>query len=373
MSRTEASSALERIAAQHVAVGREQRRLLHEIAEADRPGVRWSTEGARDLPHAISMRLGISGWKAQRWVVAARALRHLPRLAEALETGRLALDKVVELARFATPEQEVYLIGWAERVSVGAIRHRGDLLERRRLAGERERYRARRLEWWFQHEERAFGLFAYLPAAEGAVIARAIEHFAAEVPVLPGEDEEEPHTADARRADALVELCRTALSALPEADPPTVVVHAPLATLQRLEPGAEIEDGPPIHPETAARLACEARVQLVVEDVRGDAVSVSPARRYPPVWMARQLRHRDRGCVFPGCGTRSYTVAHHVRPWSRGGPTTLENLALLCSFHHRLVHEEGWRLRRVDGTFLWRRPDGTPYRTGPPPPEEDSS
>jgi hypothetical protein len=371
MPRTEASSALERIAAQHAALGREQLRLLREIAEADQPGVRWSTEGARDLAHAISMRLGISGWKARRWVVAARALSGLPRLAAALETGRLALDKVVELARFATPEQEARLIDWAERVSVGAIRHRGDLLERRRLAVERDRYRARRLEWWFQHEERSFGLFAHLPAAEGAVVARTIEALAARIPRLPGEEDE--LFADARRADALVELCRTALPTLPEAEPPTVVVHAPLAALQRLEPGAELEDGPPIHPETAARLACEARVQLVVEDARGDAVSVTPARRHPPAWMARQLRHRDRGCVFPGCGTRAFTVAHHVRPWSRGGPTTLANLALLCSFHHRLVHEGGWRLRRVEGAFLWRRPDGTPYRTGPSPPVEDGS
>jgi hypothetical protein len=366
MSQTEASFALERIAAQHVAVGREQLRLLRQIAEADRLGVRWSEEGARDLAHALAMRLGISTWKAARWVAAARALPALPRLAEALERGVLALDKVVELARFATPEQESRLIDWAERVSVGAIRHRGDLLERRKVRAERERHRARRLEWWFHHEERAFGLFAHLPAAEGAVVARAIEALAARVPQLPGEEDE--LFADARRADALVAMARGVLAAEPEAERATVVVHAPLATLQQGEPGAELEDGPPIHPETAARLACDARVQTIVEDARGDAVFVSPARRYPPAWMVRQLRYRDRGCVFPGCGTSAFTVAHHLRPWSRGGPTTLKNLALLCSFHHRLVHEEGWRLRRVDGVFLWRRPNGAPYLAGPPPP-----
>ena len=54
----------------------------------------------------LSGRLGISNWAARRWVTAAHALEHLPRLSYALERGALCLDKVVELARFATPETE---------------------------------------------------------------------------------------------------------------------------------------------------------------------------------------------------------------------------------------------------------------------------
>lgn len=41
--------------------------------------------------------------------------------------------------------------------------------------------------------------------------------------------------------------------------------------------------------------------------------------------------------------------AHHVRHWSAGGVTSLENLVSLCSFHHRRVHEGGYRLLLDDG------------------------
>ena len=65
--------------------------------------------------------------------------------------------------------------------------------------------------------------------------------------------------------------------------------------------------------------------------------TISPALR-------RALEARDRGCRFPGCGLR-FTDAHHVRHWADGGETSLANLVLLCSYHHRLVHEEGWQVQ----------------------------
>ena len=73
------------------------------------------------------MPLGISWWKADRWVQAAHAVRSLPKTAEALSSGRLSIDKVVELARFATAETESGLISWAEPVSLAAIHHRADV------------------------------------------------------------------------------------------------------------------------------------------------------------------------------------------------------------------------------------------------------
>jgi hypothetical protein len=85
--------------------------------------------------------------------------------------------------------------------------------------------------------------------------------------------------------------------------------------------------------------------------------------------MLRQLRYRDRECSFPGCGARRFTHAHHVVWWERGGRTDLENLVLVCGFHHRLVHELGWAVRREpDGVARWFRPNGTRYVAGPAPP-----
>jgi hypothetical protein len=80
--------------------------------------------------------------------------------------------------------------------------------------------------------------------------------------------------------------------------------------------------------------------------------------------IGRALRHMLR---LIADGARRFTEAHHLRWWRQGG-TDLVNLALVCSFHHRLVHEHGWSVRReATGDLLWRRPDGTRYESGPSP------
>jgi hypothetical protein len=40
----------------------------------------------------------------------------------------------------------------------------------------------------------------------------------------------------------------------------------------------------------------------------------------------------------------TFTNVHHVVPWKPGGRTDLDNLALLCLFHHGVVHKKGWAM-----------------------------
>lgn len=359
---------IEGIDAAHAEVGAAERHLLALVALVDRAEA-WRDSGARDLAHWLSMRYGISSWKARRWIEAAHALGYLPRLSEALARGELGVDKVLELCRFATPDTQARLIRWAKDVSCATVRHRGDLEVRaskeEAIAVEQDRS----VSWWWFDEGRRFGLEAELPAAQGALVARALERMAARVPTMPGEDD--PVHAPARRADALVALCSARIGADPDPDRGTVVVHARLEGLLSDSGGCELEDGPAISPETVKRMLCSARLQTVVEDRDGNVVAIEALRREPPAWMVRQVRYRDRGCRFPGCGTRAFTEAHHIRWWRHGGPTDLENLALICSFHHRLVHEHGWKLERhADGEVRWFRPDGVRYRAGPSPGSE---
>jgi Domain of unknown function (DUF222)/HNH endonuclease len=171
----------------------------------------------------------------------------------------------------------------------------------------------------------------------------------------------------ARRADALVGLCSA--GGADDARRPTVVVHARLEGLVEGSGGAELEGGPPIPVDAARRLLCHARVQTVVEDRSGNVLQVDRTRREPAPWMVRQIRYRDRECRFPACGARRFTEAHHIRWWRHGGRTDLDNLVLICSFHHRLVHEYGWSIRRnADGTVDWFDRTGVRYRAGPAPP-----
>jgi hypothetical protein len=309
------------------------------------------------------MRYDISEWKARRWIAAAHALEGLPGLSAALEGGELGIDKVVELCRFATPETEAKLLAWAQRVSCAAVRHRADREVATPIEEVRDAISSRSLIGWYYDEGRRYGIRGDLPAADGAIVEQTLRRWLERIPVLPGE--EGAVFDEARRADALMAVCSEAAAADPDPDRATVVLHTQVGADGHLRL-AEIQDGPAIHPETARRLLCTARTQEVVEDAAGDVVNVGRMSREPSAWMVRQVRYRDRECRFPGCGARRFTEAHHIAWWRHGGRTELSNLVLICSFHHRLVHELGWRIRReADGDVEWFRPDGTRYRAGP--------
>jgi HNH endonuclease len=70
---------------------------------------------------------------------------------------------------------------------------------------------------------------------------------------------------------------------------------------------------------------------------------------------------RDGGCVFPDCDrSLAWCEGHHLVHWLDGGPTDLENLALVCRAHHRAIHEGGWQLTRGPDGHLTATPPTTP-------------
>jgi HNH endonuclease. len=66
---------------------------------------------------------------------------------------------------------------------------------------------------------------------------------------------------------------------------------------------------------------------------------------------------RDQGCCFPGCtAPPQWTEAHHVIEYQDGGPTTVSNGCLLCSYHHREFEHMGWHVAMTDGLPTWTPP-----------------
>lgn len=117
--------------------------------------------------------------------------------------------------------------------------------------------------------------------------------------------------------------------------------------------------------ETARRLVCEARLQVCVENDDGTVVGIGRNSRTVPAWLARVVRKRDKGCRYPGCGRTRWIHIHHLIHWAHGGPTNLDNLISLCLFHHRLVHEDGWRISGDPNSEIpWIRPGGSPFIPG---------
>jgi len=172
-----------------------------------------------------------------------------------------------------------------------------------------------------------------------------------------------------RQADTLAEMASSSTAADSDPDRATVVVHVDAGSLAtNAGPNPEIQDGPNLHFDVARRLACDCRLQVVAHDANGAPLGVGRTTRSVPHWLLRQLKHRDQACRFPGCSRQRFVHAHHIVHWAKGGPTDLDNLLVLCTYHHRLVHEKGWKVRGHPShavTFL--RPDGSVLATGPPP------
>jgi hypothetical protein len=165
------------------------------------------------------------------------------------------------------------------------------------------------------------------------------------------------------RADALVEL------AVGEPEPATVVVHAGAEVLAREEPPAgpwlaETEGGQRLPSEAVRRLACDARIEWVLES-DGRPLGLGRRGRTVSGPLLRVLRYRDGAtCRFPGCERKRWLHAHHLVHWGDGGATNLDNLVLLCHAHHRLIHEGGWRTSGHPARDLrFHDPGGQPLRT----------
>jgi hypothetical protein len=134
-----------------------------------------------------------------------------------------------------------------------------------------------------------------------------------------------------------------------------------------LEPAPTV-NGQPIDMATLQRLSCDSLIWRIITDpATGQPLNAHWHARTPSPAQRRALHVRDNGgCSFPGCTRRGNLHAHHITHHSIGGPTTLENLTLLCSRHHHAVHDAHWTpTRQPNGDLEWRTPAGKRVRPCP--------
>jgi hypothetical protein len=108
---------------------------------------------------------------------------------------------------------------------------------------------------------------------------------------------------------------------------------------------ATTPDGFQVPDEVAAVLRCDPIITALVIDLLGVPLDLGRKLRLVNRDQRRALARRDGGCIFPGCGAPvGWCDAHHVIWWDHGGPTDIWNLALLCRYHHGVVHRHGWTM-----------------------------
>ena len=137
----------------------------------------------------------------------------------------------------------------------------------------------------------------------------------------------------------------------------TVVVTMGMDTLLGGIGAASLDTGTRITAGEARRLACEAGIIPAVLGGTSHVLDLGRTRRFHTRAQRTALALRDNGCTAEGCDLPPAAChAHHDTPWSRGGPTNLDDARLLCHRHHRVIHDPRYDTTRLpDGSVRFHR------------------
>jgi Domain of unknown function (DUF222) len=175
--------------------------------------------------------------------------------------------------------------------------------------------------------------------------------------------------ASQRYAEALVEMARRALQNVPTPARRSIDVTVLIDWQDYVNGGiARYADGTTIAPDRVKRLLCDAELNVIITGEHGEPLWMSRKVRSATPQQWRALIARDRHCAFPGCHRKPILCeAHHIAEYDRDhGPTDIDNMALLCSTHHKLIHTTGWTAKMAPGQHLQiTTPTGRQLR-GPP-------
>jgi hypothetical protein len=240
---------------------------------------------------------------------------------------------------------------------------------------------------WHERDDGMVEVRARLPKEEAALLLAAMA--AAKDQFGPPPPKPDPCGAAGEQAapgvgvysnaDALLDVARGFLNTAPEdrsgEDRTLVVVHVSAENLARIVPDVPAGTSQPseavghiagvgsVEAGTAQRLACDNPLLGVIVDKHGKVLALGRTRRLVSKAQRRALLIRDRMCCYPGCYQTRHLTAHHVVPWSLGGSTDLDNLILLCQWHHTAVHEGGATITRDPDGWLFSKPDGQACQT----------
>ena len=352
------------------------------IERADRSG-EYACDGAASVAAYVRRASNENtGWATKRVQVGRALADSLQATASAWEAGELGLDhaSVIDQATKKLVDDELvesldaYLALLAATMTPKELSAASEDLRSQaapeETAAENAKKRAAQTFHLSQTTDGMWRADGWLDAEAGLIVSTAIAAFLRKA--LPDGDLLS-ESVGRRRADALVDICRQAITHADKCQGKTMTKHTLVVgvmhqqLLDRLGT-AGVAGAGNLPAAAARRMACDANVIPVVYGADSQALDYGRTTRSVSDGLSRAINARDGGCTFPGCDRPpAMCEAHHRKHWVHGGKTKDTDLESLCVFHHHLVHEGGWTISLgddADRTPWFHPPDDRPGLQG---------
>ena len=291
--------------------------LLVLVGELDHRGS-YATWGALSCAAWLADTCQIEVSTARSQVRVARAMRAFPALDRAMETGDVSYAKARVLVPYLTDQNHQELLTIAEHTTAGRLGAAIAAWSRRNDdpdAINRRQHAARSISWRTEPDGMVVVTARLQPHVAGAFCA-TIDTTVTRSTAPAGA------SLAQQRADALYAVITDGGASVTA----EVVVHV------RAD-GTTLTDGTPLSDHTVASLLPESFVSLLLHDNERQPIDASRQRRV--------LDERDPECTHPGCHATTFLQYDHIRPYTEGGPTVLDNLRRLCGPHNRAAWSSG--------------------------------
>ncbi|WP_337109707.1 HNH endonuclease signature motif containing protein [Prescottella equi] len=364
------------------------------VAEIDERAVSFDTLGFRSVKQWLAANTLLEVPAAARILALGRMLSRQPEIADAFNSGDISAEHAALIGKFCeTPPRGMpnealgscrkVLLDSATGPTATTTTVRTCISRLERIFESDELPPSEDTERNEFHASKTLNgrvsVKGDLDAVTGEMLLTALS--ALTKPRNPVDDPAEKLAPARQRADAFAEILRRYLDSgdapIEGGERPHVSLHVNASDLARSESAHEWvnPDGDsdlfgdkdiarlphmgPLSIATARRLACDCHLTPIVMD-DGVPLNLGRTSRTVSKKQRRALIARDHGCAFPGCGTPpAHCEGHHVKHWADGGPTDLDNLVLLCRYHHQLLHHSHWDVRIGDDRHPWFTPPST--------------
>jgi hypothetical protein len=331
----------------------------------------WRGGRAASVEQWLAETSGCSEGAAREALVTAERIETLPETRDRLLDGRLSIGQaaLVSAGAAVDPGAEAHLLRTATRSGMRGLRQEKERVVAAATDEEAAARRARRerhLRTW-TNGPATHGTFSG-PTEQVADLLDALEPLTrARFDEARRAGQQEP--LEAYRFDALCTLVRQPGAGVATARRTKHIarVRVDLTALVRgrTEPGevCEIPGVGPVPVAHAREVLSHGLLQLVITDGVDVRTVVSTTRHVPPP-LKIAIAERDRTCKVRGCDCDRMLHRHHTDDFVRSQRTIYSELGNLCTRHHHLVHDEGYRIiDHHDGTWDLAAPDRAPPDT----------